>query len=170
MLRGVPIWRISVLVSLSLRPDIHLNSFKIFRDVFRESRSRKNSVVSSASCDILNVVSLKSNPFMSGLFFKVIDRISTARTNISAERGHPCLIPDRILKYGVVVPLLIIQLSMSVYIIFIQSLNISPKPKCESVFCINFQFNLSKAFSKSRNAKGQKDCLFLHNVLYHKSI
>jgi len=99
-------------------------------------------------------------PLINSFFLILSERISTAITNSRADKGQPCLIPDFISKYLEVCPLFMIQLSMLVYNIFTHSLNIGPKPNDDNAFSRKFQFNLSNAFSKSRNASSPEDLSF----------
>jgi hypothetical protein len=54
--------------------------------------------------------------------------ISTARTKIKAEAGHPCLIPRKTLKRAETHPLLRIHPFISVYIVRIHLINELLKP------------------------------------------
>ena len=64
--------------------------------------------------------------------------ISTVRTKIKAEAGHPCLIPRKTLKGAETHQLFRLDPSISVYIVWVHLINELLKPKEEEV---NFQWD-----------------------------
>jgi hypothetical protein len=77
--------------------------------------------------------------------------ISTARTKIKAEAGHPCLIPRKTLKGAETHPLFRIHPFISVYIVRIHLMNELLKPNCSRHSVINDHSKESNGFVKSRN-------------------
>ena len=107
------------------------------------------NVVSSAYCRTRISVSPILIPSMLFDIHSFVDRHSTDRINKSADKGHPCLIPFSIAILLVNHPLFFMIRDGSVYMILIHLQKKSPKPNISTVFCINSQLRLSKAFSKS---------------------
>ena len=82
-----------------------LNWVSIVKASLSDSIFLRNSVVSSASCVILNIQPPMLKPCIYSLFFIAMESTSTAITNNRADNGHPSLIPAVQAKYFDVMPL-----------------------------------------------------------------
>ena len=83
----------SVFVVLTSKPENCLKSFKSANKFVIESRSRTNTVVSSAYNDTLISFSPTLIPFIVDSFLMALASTSIAITNSSPDRGQPCLTP-----------------------------------------------------------------------------
>ena len=91
-------------------------------------------------------------PLILGFCLIAWANISAISTKRFAEIGHPCLKPLVGLKKGLICPKLTIQEDISVYMIFMRVLKKTPKFIAFRNFSMNFQFTVTKAFSKSMYA------------------
>ena len=122
------------------------------RAAFRDSlEPSSNIAVSSAYCKSLYSLLCTKMPLMFTLFRIIIPSISAHSKKMYGELGSPCLQPRPISKNSEKMPFCIPHNLMSLRIILIRCLNLSPKLKKFKTLKINFQDTESKAFSKSSN-------------------
>ncbi len=107
-------------------PEHRLNLFNNFRAYSIDFRSCSMRVRSSANKLILIMLLSILIPLMFLSYLILLARISIAKINDYADRGHPCLTPLSSLKYPPVLQLLIIVDSILLYIILIYPINLSP--------------------------------------------
>ncbi len=92
---------------LIITPEHRLNLFNNFRAYSIDFRSCTMRVRSSANTLILIIVLSHLIPLMFLSYLILLARLSIAKINKYADRGHHCLTPLSSLKYPPVLPLLI---------------------------------------------------------------